>query len=622
MDNKKNTNSSFAYMWQLAWKELQHNSTSTRLIILVVAAICLPLLIVSSIKEGYVNIIKDKIIGTTQALRIDVSVSSASDVKNYFTAERLDSLRKNPQVEEIVPQRTSRTVYVLDKDNQESQYEMKTSIPTDPDLEKFGFEGVFDESAVTRELSVIVHEDDLKNIAFDSVNQILNVIMKRDYTGYVLPCKIIGTLTSGPTGTLYIPLPMDDKLERWTLGFAVTFGNVEPQVNLPSSEDQKEALGEPKADSAFAISPFLFENPQKLALDAINFVAEEKTSEINALAMYKVTAANPDIPMSLSVSNTVQDALSGDYSVQVIPYIKPIEVNLNGERITLLPSITADEREQYILQEGKWLNTFRNPFEIMVPNSMSDQIGSEIFTIIGKDSVRFVPSGSIENEGMGYIDYETLYRLHQLAAGEADLNLHFGTFQPNEKTPYEDRYLFARVHAKSLDGIIPVTDYFQESGYEIYGSSRGQVEDLKTINSILTNFMLLINITGLLACIAALFVLMYEAIKRKRNQIGIMRAMGLSEGFITNTLLMQSVFYGLIGLLLSFLFFFLVRFILDTSVGKQVLEIQGLEGSIFQLSPLLILGFFLGVILIGYISGFIVARSIKNINPADILADK
>jgi putative ABC transport system permease protein len=138
----------------------------------------------------------------------------------------------------------------------------------------------------------------------------------------------------------------------------------------------------------------------------------------------------------------------------------------------------------------------------------------------------------------------------------------------------------------------------------------------------LRNLMLLVGITGGLAGVASLFVLMYEAIKRKRSEIGIMRAMGLSKGFITQLFLYQSVFYGLVGFAISFGLFYILTLILDNPTGHALLAIPAgrPESRIFQISLLLTCGFILGVILISLIAGRSAAQSARNVDPADILS--
>jgi ABC-type antimicrobial peptide transport system permease subunit len=362
-----------------------------------------------------------------------------------------------------------------------------------------------------------------------------------------------------------------------------------------------------------------------------------------------VNPQNPEEKITEGKKRTIESALSEDIEVVVIPKVKPIIVNLDGQEITLMPSITADSRARELLRDGVWLNTQRGRFEIMLPapssknaatakartragnnvsakgdsalkaNKNLQQLPRTVRTIVGQDSVEFKIVGTVKDK-VGYIDYVLLYRLQQLLKNEATYSLKLNAFDVNAKSPYEDRFLIARVHVRNIDDIIEVVKYFEDKQYEIYASNKFQVERLKTTNKILKNLMLLVGLTGGIAGITSLFVLMYEAIKRKRNEIGIMRAMGLSKAFITQIFLHQSLFYGAGGFAIAFILFKILTFLLDNAVGHAVLSLGGLKGSIFIMSIYLIVGFIFMVVLISLIAGRSAAQSARNVDPADILS--
>ncbi|MEM6805824.1 MAG: FtsX-like permease family protein, partial [Bacteroidota bacterium] len=320
---------------------------------------------------------------------------------------------------------------------------------------------------------------------------------------------------------------------------------------------------------------------------------------------------------------TIEQALSGDFIVKVMPIFPDFELSYGGIQIQLKPSITGDIRSTLIQQRGFWLNTQRKRFEIILPSSTipeDQQVPFDLPYEIAGQGLKFTVVGT-SSDSVGYMDHMLRYRLSQVLNGMANVDSASQIFEPSAKNPYIDRFLYARIHAKSLDDVIPVVQHFEGLGYQIYGSSRSDVESMKKINSMLTSFMLLINSAGGLACIAALFVLMFEAIKRKKKQIGIMRAMGLPSKFITSIFLYQATFYGAIGLLLALFSFQLLTLFLDNTVGHILLEIQGLDGNIFQISGLMIVLFLLAVVIICLIAGMLATRSIKRIDPADILAD-
>jgi ABC-type lipoprotein release transport system permease subunit len=630
------------YCLRLALKDLFHNAVSTILIVLVIGAICLPLLIVSSLREGYMSILKRSIENSTQAKRIDIAATPTIAQQQYMTDSVLERFRKLPGVVEVVPQK-SRTVYILDKDNNQVDFEAITTIPTDPDLKRFGFAGKFDDS---KELAVVIREREaLQDLGFEAVPDMLNVVVTRTVKGrvesYFLPCKVLGTTTGGPSRKVYVTVPMAKKLERWTLGFGV------PEYELPPAPDREEALGAPEADSCLAISPLRLTDRKKQLLSTIKMEAHDDEASFEGLYLYKITPKT-DTTKTITESERelIQDTLSGDINVTVILNIKPLQLNINGKIVSLHPSITADARSKFLLEKGgHWLNTQRERFEIVLPATVelepqeqpppANSVGNTpepanapderakfpraLKTSLKENPLQFQVVGNTKGE-VGYIDYVLLHRLHQLAEQKATYSLKHKAFDVNAKSPYEDRFLIARVHVEDIEDIISVINYFEGKKYEIYASSKTSVEDLRNTNRILRNLMLLVGVTGGLAGIASLFVLMYEAIKRKRSEIGIMRAMGLSKRFITWMFLYQSWFYGIVGFGISFLLFQGLALTLDNTIGHAILSIEGLEGRIFQSSIILILGFVVGVILISFIAGRSAAQSARNVDPADILS--
>ena len=171
----------------------------------------------------------------------------------------------------------------------------------------------------------------------------------------------------------------------------------------------------------------------------------------------------------------------------------------------------------------------------------------------------------------------------------------------------------AGIHAESIDEVLPLINYFRnEKGYEIFGSSESKVKAIQQYSKLLNNFTFLISLAGILAGITALWVLMYEAIQRKKNQIGIMRAMGLPKEFITKIYLWQSLAYGLGGFLVSFILFkIVVAAILESSLGRTLLDIQNIDGKVF-ITPLhLILSFIIGILIVSYVAGRSAAQSVR-----------
>lgn len=612
------------YAWQLARKELRHNRTSSLLIILVVAAICLPMQIVTSLKEGYIRILNEQVSQSTQATRVDISRPTGREDLT-ITDSVLHAFRTLDGVGAAVPQKR-RTVSLFNADSSDQvDFEALTTIPEDPDLKRFGFRGTFNEDVVAEnELGIIIQRNDLLELGIDTtqVPAYLGVLVDRTSGGrsetYALKCKVLGTLDGGKPGTVYIPVPMGKKLARWTTGLGVK------EYALPPAANREEALPALLYDSCLVLSPVVLDDKRLdplRGMDVAIYLAEEQP--YNTLFSYTVRPADVSVKLTESRRETIQDILSPDVEVAVVPYVPPLELRLFGKVVTLRPSYMRDPRKSRTLSAGVWFNTYRSRMEIMLPETdfaESFSMRARDRVTLGKDSVALFAAGLV-NESHGYIDYQTLYRLHQVQRGVAVYDLVNETFDRDEKSPYEDRFLFARIHAADIGAVVGVVDHFRTLGYDIFASSRAEVENIQRTNTILTKFMLLIVLTGALAGLASIFVLMYEAVKRKKNQIGIMRAMGLSKTFITDMLIMQSLVYGLVGYAIAFGLFKGLSLFLDNELAHQVLGLAGLEGNIFSTSLSLIAGFILGILAVGWVAGRSASASIKRVDPADILSD-
>jgi|GEM_PF-4450683 len=611
----KKTNN-YILAFSIAIKELFYNKLSTSLIILVVASICLPLILLTSIKEGYVEHMRNNILDATDALRVDVSVYDSNNYEAFFNKNKLASFRMNKHISEIVPSRSPRDIKIINKKGNTSDFQMLATQPTDPELNRKGFKGKFGDEEIARELNIIIHDEDLKELQYDTVNNKIQIAIK----GRIIPCNIMGTFSKGKTGTVYIPLSMEDKLERWAVGFSVVFDKVTPPVTLPSSKDKEDALEQPLVDTIFLYTDLLLKKLAKSYIENLDYSIEQNSNyRIKSLAQYLVT--NNSGQFSKDDAELIESAVSNSSKVAIMD-APSLEVDFKGKSIKLIPSSTNDIRENFILAQdkGQWLNSFRNKFEVVLPPGILD-LGEEYEMQLNNSQVRFKCVGLTKDQFTdGYIDQATLLRLNQVSQGKADL-VGYKYFQPTGETDYESRYLYARVHANSLEEVANVVELFNSSGYRIERSKVNAVKDLQAVNSQFSKFTNLINAFGLIACIVAIFVLMYEAIKRKDKQIGIMRAMGLSSSFINISLIIQSIFYSVSGLLLSLIIYWGLKSAFDNKVGHGFLSLQGIDGSLTKLSFSIFLMFFIGMISIAVIAGYSVTRRIHNINPADILAD-
>lgn len=605
----------YKFSFSLAQKDILHNYFSSVLIVLVIASICLPMLILTSLREGYVEIMKEMIDDTPQAKRVDVLLSDVTNDSLFFNSKNLAEYTKQSFIEAAIPDRT-KAVLIETKKGQEKRFELVSTTPNDPDLKRYGFTGDLTEG---EDLAIVLHQDNISNIlGMDSIPERIELIIERGDESYSLDCKILGTVSGGEEKKIYGSINMLNKLEQWTLGYGVP-----APYNLPAHINKEEAIGRFSVDTCLVISRFPLNDKQLRALSVQDFTAVPVKSKIVNEAMYYIAHKEKN-KITDTQRGVIEDILSIDYAPIVLPVLKKLNVKSEGQPFYFASSITEDSRVPNLLVEGQWFDTYNSRFDVLIPDAVAKKGATfpyELVTKIGATSLTLNVVGTVKGEA-GYMDYRTLYLLNLLKEGEVEVDAANERFQVKENINKElDKYLMARIHAKSLDDVIEVSSFFKKKGYEIYGSSQADIQAFKDMKRALTSFVLLITILGGIACIAALFVLMYEAIKRKKNQIGIMRAMGLTENFVTQIFIWQSLFYALSGFMISLFIYFFLRLTLDSSIGHTIVGIPNQDQSIFKLSFFTIILFIASVALVSYIAGRSAAQSIKNIHPADILAD-
>ncbi len=628
----KNTNLSNRFLSiQVAWKELIHSSISTSLIILVTAAICLPILILTSLKEGYLDILKDNFYKSNQATRIDILATNVNMEEQKITEARISEYELVDGVKAVVPAR-SHKVYTYEEagDGEEVSFDAISTIPEDPDLERFSFNGTLDEEDIAYVKAIIMHKEDVKVLGYDTIPAEIPIVVKRSTNNmgtrsYEIRCRLLGTVSGGLRGRIYVPMTFDKEIELFQIGLSA------PSLGLPADPSSEESLTEPKYPDCLVLSrePLYDLEREGLEIDGDKYLikAVDKDSlVIPSVFFYQISPSDENTVISEEKRKLISSYLSSR-EIDVIPKVESLWINIEGNNVELQTStnLRDDMRYKFFLERGRWLNPDRNRFEIVVPES---SIPKDVFLPmdfkqkIGEDTVYFSIQGTT-TQSNGFIDFAVLNRLKELEEGKVKLGKNSQYFETTSDNPYVNRYLMAGIHASTIDDVLPLINYFRdEKGYEIFGSSEAKVKSIKQYTRLLNNFTLLISIAGILAGITALWVLMYEAIKRKKNQIGIMRAMGLPQSFIIQTYLWQSLAYGLGGFLLSFILFkTIITFFLESSVGRTILDIESIEGKVFITPPHLVFYFIIGILLVSLVAGRSAAQSIKNVDPADILND-
>ena len=315
----------------------------------------------------------------------------------------------------------------------------------------------------------------------------------------------------------------------------------------------------------------------------------------------------------------MQNRFSGAYNAVAIPIIEPIsfaDLNLN-------PSSKYDPISDYIIASGDWINGAHSRLEIVIPKKLINKypIGTRISKDINGNNVKFYVIGSHKDESnITYIDYSILTKIKLLQSGAARYDNVGEMFEPNVQIDYDNYPVTtAMIHVQDLESVLPTYEYLQNDGYDIPQSSISQINHYLDIKSMLTKFVMLLTFLGGIACMASLFVLMMEIIRRKNSEIGIKKVIGINELFINSIFIFQAIFYGLFGLLTSFLFFLIIRSIGGTGEVHKLFNLDIDQGNIFLLKSGTITLIILLMFVVSGLAGYFSTAATKNIDPADII---
>jgi putative ABC transport system permease protein len=140
-----------------------------------------------------------------------------------------------------------------------------------------------------------------------------------------------------------------------------------------------------------------------------------------------------------------------------------------------------------------------------------------------------------------------------------------------------------------------------------------ELEEDRQANVALNNLLQGFMASGLLVGIAALGVISLRSVVERRQQIGVLRAIGYRRSMVLASFLMESSFIALLGIFLGVGLGTLLAFNLVTFIGEQI---PGLRFSMpwFQIGLIVTLAY-----LFSLLTTFLPARQASRIYPAQAL---
>lgn len=605
------------YLVKLAMRELAHNRISTITLIAIICFVSLPLLILGTVRERYLDHLIQTVELQSNARRIDFSITAYAGDQIKIDAALLSTMSAMPQTDQVYPvmsialQTITRQQRIVDL--------VAEGVPADnAELKRGSASGTFSPDEYR---SVILNKRQQGYFGTVAVGDtiaffVTGTVDGRTYS-YPLSCRIAGFVESGEAYKVYIPLSLAADLRAWTQGYGIA------RLGLPAAPDRSGMLGQalyPRL-RLYLPSGLSGRDSTLLRTRAITLEPLDRAEQLSDLQGYRLQRSAGK-PFNEGDDQDLEATFQASAAALVIPEADTVSVLVNGRKVVLRSTTLNDPLRGRELSAGRWLG-FQDPLlTLVLPTGAAAVKGAagrrEKLQIGGMSmSVRVVGLARGEN---GYGSGELLYRLQQARDGWAFFDRDRGVFVPTEKWQSEKSYEYARLYVKRLRDLLPVLSWLKERGFKTQ-SQEDQVQNINRINRLITNLILLIGSTGLIAVILATSGVMFEAIYRKKKQIAILRTMGLQRKYIARLYTLEGMVYGISGYLLANLLQYLLALFADTPLVHQAMGLL-VEGPVFNSSVWLRLLLGLVVIALSYLSSLLPARYASQVEPAAILSER
>lgn len=609
---------SLLYLFRLAFKDLWHNKISTFALISVICFVSLPLLILGTVKDRYITYLIETIERETNAKRIDFYKSLYTTKSPDITLDLLKEISVLPNVHSVIPHITM-SVTTISDNGTIRDYTVESTIPNDPELIRENFTGVFQKDDYR---AIIINERHKSIFGNVAVNDTIRIFVTRTIADrperYPITCRVAGFVRSGDARKFRIPLSLAQDLRSWNIGYGVA------KLKLPAAPDRENALGAihypacrfyPIFELNYSDSTLLRVSELKIEkIKAVGFAEHKKSGYLISKETKKMFIGHEWKEYSRS--------LSARGTPYIVPVVDSVQCTFLGNSFVMKSTLPDDPIKQDLLDYGRWIAAGENKFQIILPKELwvkTYTLPKTVEITVGDSKIPVTVVGLVKTDE-GFASPELVYRLHQTASGAAVFDRTFRNFGPSTLLESDKQYEIARVYAKGIDDVLPLVKRLSEKGFEVR-SQQDRIINIKRINKLITNLVVLIGSTGLFAVILATAGILFEAIFRKKRQIAIMRTMGMPRKSLQLLYLTEAFCFGFIGFLMANLFQLLFALIGDSYSAHQVIGLaldQPIFNSSWQLR--IILGFC--IVFLCLFTGLWPARYASKIEPAIILSER
>ena len=217
---------------RLAAKDIKHNRKSSMYIVFVVASICLPMLVLLSLRDGYVVLFKDWLEKTSPAKQLGVNVKMGDS--RMIDNNTLKKWNHDLNLDLVIPH-IERTGFLPTKNGKNIRMDFISTLPGNPELKRLGTI----KSDTKADFGIYLPDKLKENAKIDSL-QTVEVIFDRGGSKKSLNLPILG-YTLDKKNDAYLSLRIMQYYEKWTNGFGIS--DIKRGIQLPADRDRERALG-------------------------------------------------------------------------------------------------------------------------------------------------------------------------------------------------------------------------------------------------------------------------------------------------------------------------------------------------------------------------------------------
>ncbi len=543
---------------------------------LAIAAVLAPLLILFGLKNGAVDILRQRLIQDPRNREIRPKITKAYE-KAWF-----DEIRKRPDIAFVIPltRGIASTVQVKKVGGGvQAAIDISPTGKGDAMVEENGAKAPGEGECV---LSATAAEK-LGAGTGDRVEVCVERFVGLTRQGEKKEMKVVGVLDlrAGAREVAYVPLGFVEAVEQFIDGQAV------PEYGWEGSK----ALARPEFDGALLFCP-PGEEPfskayQRKAVTDTGFVRVEKITPEDLLAKeglrvkggWEVWLLRPAGTSVLRQENfeLLSEKLRGS-EIEVLPWVADIPVSLSPDtrqqypaKVRVFPPATEKWKavgvEPVVSVDAKGEGA---KFWAVFPEGVPAKDSKPWRLSLGAQAGINIPVSPVEGKlapsGEVLVSSELAGLLRQSLSRKVSYDEKTGEFLLSRRGDSG-----FRIFAKTIEDVDGVRQYLEKQEISVFHEAE-RINDVQVLDAQLSSFFWFIAVIGLAGAVATLATSLYASVERKKYELAVLRLLGLRRFEIVFFPAWQAVFLTLGGAVIAGASYFCADAVLVSQFGSMVKE--------------------------------------------------